>query len=73
VQLSSGGSWRVTRQVVLAVRKDIVLERSSGNKVRLGDLKNGAAVTVTTAPVDVSLESQRARPGALLAARVLVR
>jgi Peptidase family M23 len=73
VQLSSGGSWRVTRQVVLAVTKDLVLERSSGKKVRLDDLANGVAVTVTTAPVDLSLQSQRARPGVLRAARVLIR
>jgi hypothetical protein len=73
VQLSSGGSWRVTRQVVLAVTKDVVLARSSGKKVRLDDLANGVAVTVTTTPVDVSLQSQRARPGVLRAARVLIR
>jgi hypothetical protein len=73
VRLSSGGSWRVTRQVVLTLGADAVLERSSGKKVRAADLREGAAVTVTTAPVKASLAAQRARAGVLKAAHVLIR
>ena len=73
VRLSSGGSWRLTRQVVLTVGRDLVLEQPSGKKVQPADLTNGVAVTVTTDPVDVSLETQRARPGVLRAARVVLR
>jgi hypothetical protein len=73
VRLSTGGSWRVSRQVVLTVPAGAVLERASGKKARVADLTAGAAVTVTTAPVKVSLAAQRARAGALRAAHVLVR
>jgi hypothetical protein len=73
VRLSGGGSWRVVRRVVLAVPASAVLERASGKKVKWADLATGTRVSVTTAPVEISLETQRARPGVLQAARVLVR
>jgi hypothetical protein len=72
VRLSTGGSWRITRRVVLAVPAAAVLERSSGTKGRWNDLSAGTRLTVTTAPVAPTIEAQRARPGFLRVARVLV-
>jgi hypothetical protein len=66
----------VTRRVTIAVPDDAVVERSTASRRGprgLAGLAPGDKVTVTTAPVDLSLATQRARPGVLLAARVLVR
>jgi hypothetical protein len=73
VRLSAGGSWRLTRRVVLTVTAGAVLERASGGKTRWADLAAGTPVTVTTAAVEATLEAQRARPGFLHAAHVLLR
>ena len=76
VRLSSGEAFRVTRRVTLTVPADAVFERSpaAGRGPRgLTGLAPGDKVTVTTAPVDLSLATQRARPGLLLAERVLLR
>jgi hypothetical protein len=73
VRLSTGGSWRVTRNVILSVPVDSVLERTSGKKVRVADLTAGVPVTVMTTPVKISLAAQRARAGVLRAAHILVR
>jgi hypothetical protein len=76
VRLSTGEVFKVTRRVTLTVPPDAVFERST--EARRGPrgltaLEPGDKVTVTTAPVDLSLATQRARPGVLLAARVLLR
>jgi hypothetical protein len=73
VRLSTGGSWLITRRVVLTVPAGAVLERGSGAKARWTDLSPGTRVTVTTAAVAPTLDAQRARTGFLRAARVLVR
>jgi hypothetical protein len=76
VRLSSGGAWRVTRAVTLTVPAGTVFERSLAGKtgkLGLADLAAGDRVTVTTAPVALSLDAQRARPGVLAAARILLR
>jgi hypothetical protein len=76
VRLSNGEVFRVTRRVTLTVPAGTVFERSTaaGRGPRgLTDLAPGDKVTVTTTPVDLSLATQRARPGVLLAARVLER
>jgi hypothetical protein len=72
IRLSTGGSWLITRRVVLTVPAGAVLERGSGAKGRWNDLTAGTRLTVTTAPVAPTIEAQRARPGFLRVARVLV-
>lgn len=76
VRLSAGGKWKVTRSVTLRVPAGALFERSpAGKKGTLGlaDLAAGDRVTLTTAPVELSLETQLARPGVLSAARILLR
>lgn len=74
VRLSSGGRFKVKRRVALLLPAGATLERARKNgAARLDDLAAGARVTVTTTPIELSLETQRARPGALSAARVVVR
>ncbi|MCC6222839.1 MAG: M23 family metallopeptidase [Thermoleophilia bacterium] len=74
IRLSGGERFEVTRRVTLLLPADATLERARKNgAARLDDLVAGARVTVTTAPVEFSLETQRARPGTLSAARVVVR
>ena len=76
VRLSTGEVFRLTRRVTLTVPAGAVFERSTaaGRGPRgLTGLAPGDKVTVTTTPVDLSLATQRARPGVLLAARILER
>ena len=74
VRVSSGGRFKVKRRVAILLPAGATLERTRKNGTAgLDDLVAGARVTVTTAPVELSLETQRARPGALSAARVVVR
>jgi Peptidase family M23 len=76
VRLSSGDSWNVTRRVALQVTANTVVERALEAKeaeLGLDNLAPGDKVTVTTTPVELTLPTQRARPGVLLAARVLLR
>jgi hypothetical protein len=73
VRLSTGELWTVTRRVVLSVPDGAVLERASGASVGWEDLLEGLRVSVTTSAVEPTLAAQRARPGVLQAARVLVR
>ena len=73
VRATGQGVVRVTRTVVLRVPPSATIERANASRVRWADLKAGAKVTITTAPVAVTLEAQRARPGTLAAARIVVR
>jgi hypothetical protein len=74
VRLSSGDSWNVTRRVALQVTANTVVERAlEAKKGGLDNLAPGDKVTVTTTPVELTLPTQRARPGVLSAARVLLR
>jgi hypothetical protein len=76
VVLSTGGSWRVERPVTLTVPADASLERAGqvGRKgLRLADLEPGARIQVWTPEIELSLETQRARPGVLSTARIRVR
>ncbi len=74
VRLSDGERFKMTRRVTLLLPAGATLERARKNgAARLDDLVAGARVTVTTAPIELSLETQRARPGTLSATRVVVR
>jgi hypothetical protein len=73
VRVAGQGVVRVTRSIVLRVPASATLERSTGKRVGWADLKPGTKLTVTTAPVGITLEAQRAAPGALQAARVVLR
>jgi hypothetical protein len=75
VELSTGATFSVERSVTLAVPADAVVERRKGGKTRQARLESAVAgerVTVTTGPLELSLETQLARSGALLAARLLL-
>jgi hypothetical protein len=71
--LSTGGSWRIERAVTLVVTPDAVVERTKGGKTKstkLSTAEPGESVAVTTAPIELSLQTQLARPGVLSAAIV---
>jgi hypothetical protein len=72
VTLAGAGSWQITRTVSLTVARDAVLERASGKRIRWKDLAAGTKIAVTTAPIALSLDAQRALPGALTAAHLRV-
>jgi hypothetical protein len=76
VKLSSGGEWKVERNVTVAVPAGAVVERVKGAKTRRAKLESaeeGERVTVTTDHVGMTLEWRLARPGKLTAAHVLFR
>jgi hypothetical protein len=73
VRVGEGAAVRLTRRVVLSVAPDAALAKANGKRARWADLKAGTKVTVTTAPVEPSLATQRARPGVLVAAQIRVR
>jgi hypothetical protein len=76
VVLSTGGTWAVERQVTLTVPAEATFERAgqaARKRLELADLEPGAKIQVWTPELELSLETQRARPGVLAAARVRVR
>lgn len=75
VELSTGATFAVERSVTVAVPADAVVERRKGERTRPARLENaldGERVTITTAPIELSLETQLARPGTLFASRLLL-
>jgi len=75
VELSTGATFSVERSVTLAVPADAVVERRKGGKTRQARVESALEderVTITTAPIELSLEAQLARPGTLLASRLLL-
>lgn len=75
VELSTGASFAVERAVTLAVPADAVIERRKGEKTRQAALDGaevGERVTVTTGPIELSLETQLARPGTLVVSRLVL-
>lgn len=75
VELSTGAEFSVERSVTVAVPAGATVERRKRGKtrqVRLGNAIEGERVTITTAPIELSLETQLARPGTLLASRLLL-
>lgn len=75
VELSTGATFSVERSVTVAVPADAVVERRKGAKTRQARLESaveGERVTITTAPIELSLETQLARPGTLLASALLL-
>lgn len=75
VELSTGASFSVERSVTVAVPAGALVERRKGAKtkqVRLESAIEGERVTIATAPIELSLKTQLARPGALLASRLLL-
>ena len=75
VELSTGASFSVERSVTIDVPPDAVVERRRGAKTRRARLESaidGERVTITTAPIELALETQLARPGTLLASRLLL-
>jgi hypothetical protein len=76
VQLSSGEVFEVERAVTLTVAADAVVERERDGKTRPAKLeaaKPGEAITLTTAPIELDLKWQLARPGTLSAASIVLR
>jgi hypothetical protein len=73
VRVGTSRAVRLSRRVVLSVPLDAVLSSASGKKARWADLDAGTKVTATTLPVEPTLAAQRARPGALALAGLLVR
>jgi hypothetical protein len=75
VELSTGTTFSVERSVTIDVPADAVVERRRGGKTRRARLESaidGERVTITTAPIGLSLETQLARSGTLLASRLLL-
>ncbi len=76
VTLSVGGKYRVTKTVKITVPSDAVLQRIKAGapvNAKIGSVKAGEKVTVTTAPIQLTLNTQLGKPGALTAARVVLR
>ena len=69
VTLSVGGKYRVTKTVTLTVPADAVLQRSQGGgepvNAKIGSVKVGEKVTVTTTPIQLTLNTQLGKPGTL--------
>lgn len=75
VELSTGATFSVERSVTVAVSTDAVVERRKRGKTRQARLESaieGERVTITTTPIELSLKTQLARPGTLLASRLLL-
>ncbi len=75
VELSTGAAFAVERSVTIAVPADAVVERTKGTKTKpaqLGSAQQGDTITLTTGPIGLSLETQLARPGTLVASRLLL-
>jgi hypothetical protein len=76
VRMSNGWRIRVTREVVLAVPRDALIERSiDGSRVAtsLASVARGEKAVVWTAPVDSEPSAQLAEPGVLAASLIFVR
>ena len=75
LRMSNGWRVRVTREVVLAVPGEALIERSVDGKrlaAPLASLSSGEKAVVWTTPVTPDLSSQLAEPGVLAAAQVVV-
>ncbi len=76
VRLSTGGSYRVTKTVKLTLTADVTVKRvKNGGEAGAtpGALKAGTKVAVTTTSLDLTLEEQLGKTGALAAARIVIR
>ena len=76
VTLSVGGKYRVTKTVTVTVPADAVLQRiKAGGPVnaKIGSVKVGEKVTVTTTPIQLTLNTQLGKRGTLTAARAVFR
>ena len=76
VTLSVGGKYRVTKTVTITVPADAILQRiKAGGPVnaKIGSVKVGEKVTVTTAPIQLTLNTQLGKPGTMTAARAVFR
>jgi hypothetical protein len=75
VRLSTGATFTVERTLSVAVSADAVVERRKGDRTKPAKLDgavSGEIVTVTTGPIEPSLDSQLGRPGTLPVAAVLM-
>lgn len=76
VELSTGEVFKVERDVVLTLADGATVERERAGRTRpakLAAAKTGEKVVLTTAPIQLGLRWQLARPGTLSATSVLLR
>jgi hypothetical protein len=75
VEISTGATFAVERALSVVVPADAVVERRKGERTKPAPLDGavpGERVTLTTGPIEPSLDSQLGRPGSLRAAAVLL-